>query len=177
MRQFATAAGIATALWLTSGFSRAEEPHWSADLRPGWTILGPSQHATGGLTVSASGRYTGAIGEKWGLHAGAQAAAVGIDTSWHWVGLLAGPEAGAWLRVWQVRGELTAALPMGQLPISSELGIRLRYWVASPGGSLRLQWQPSDGFAFGADAQCLYVRSLPWNGVGCTFGGSGRVAW
>lgn len=172
------AAVVAAALLLTASEARAEgERRWSAEARSGWAVLGPAERPTGGLTLGAAGRYTGRLGETWGWHAGASLEAVGVGDSWHWLGIVGGPEVGTWARIGSARVEATLELPYGQLPTCNDWGLCLRYWGVYPGAALRAAWQPSDAAVLGAELGGLYVDTLGWTGVGWTARAVGALSW
>lgn len=158
----------AALLALASEASAEEDRRWSAEARSGWAVLGPGERPTGGLTLGAAARYSSRVGESWGWHAGASMDAVGVGDSWHWLGIVGGPDAGVWARLDPVRVELTLELPYGQLPVCNDWGLCLRYWGIYPGANVRAAWQPSDAAVLGAELGGLYVDTLGWTGVGWT---------
>ena len=151
---------------LVAGVVQAEEkPTISAEARAGLMVLG-GQRPTGGLTLGAGGRYLQPFGAgPWGVYGGLGAAAVGVGDSWHWLGLLGAPEAGAWWAsgAWHLSAGLE--LPMGQLATCTDWGLCLRSWGVYPEASVRVALR-GESVRLGLEISALWVRTRPWSGAG-----------
>jgi hypothetical protein len=160
-----SAVGLA-ALLLVAAPARAEEkPTLSAEARAGLMLLGGAR-PTGGLALGAGARYLHPFGAgPWGVYGGLGAAAVGVGDSWHWLGLLAAPEAGAWWASgpWHLSAGL--GLPMGQIPTCTDWGLCLRSWGAFPEIAMRGAVR-TESLRIGLEVSALWVETLPWSGAG-----------
>lgn len=141
-----------------------EKPTLSVEARAGWTIMGGGR-STGGLTLGGAVRYVHPIdGGPWGWHAGIGADAVGVGDSWYWLGLVAGPELGAWrdADAWRLSAGLS--LPMGQLATCTDWGLCVRHWGAFPAGAVRGEYR-AESFRLGVEAGAMWVNTLSWSGA------------
>lgn len=164
---------IVAAIILAQEAARAEDK-WSIEARSGWTMLGGAR-PTGGLTLGLAGRYSS--GDRWGWHLGLTADAIGVGGDGHWLGVIAGPEAGLWLRGGSFAGVLSATVPYGRLATCNDWGLCLRYWGIYPGGTCRAQYAPSESFAIGGDVAVLYVNTLGWEGLAVSIRAVGTVSF
>lgn len=145
--------------------SGGEKPTLSTEARAGVTVLG-GQRTTGGLTLGAGARYLHPFGGgPWGVYGGLGAAAVGVGDSWHWLGILASPEAGAWWASgpWHVSAGLES--PAGQLTTCTDWSLCLRSLGLYPGISARIAVR-GESVRIGLELGGTYVNTLPWSGVG-----------
>jgi hypothetical protein len=141
-----------------------EESPLSAEARAGWTFMG-GERSTGGLTLGGAARYSQPFGSgPWGWHAGIGADAVGVGGSWHWLGLTAGPELGAWRNADAWRLSAGLSLPMGQLPTCTDWNLCTRFWGFFPAGGLRASVR-GKGVHLGLEAGAMYVNTLSWTGA------------
>lgn len=154
------------ALLLVAAPARAEEkPTLSVEARAGMILLG-GERPTGGLTLGAGARYLHPFGAgPWGVYGGLGASAVGVGDSWHWMGLLASPEAGAWWASgpWHLSAGL--GLPMGQLPTCTDWGLCLRSWGAFPEVAARVAVR-TETVRLGVEVGGIGYRTLPASGIG-----------
>jgi hypothetical protein len=145
--------------------SAEEKPTLSTEARAGLMVLG-GQRPTGGITLGAGVRYLHPFGAgPWGVYGGLGAAAVGVGDSWHWLGLLASPEAGAWWASGAWHLSAGVGLPAGQLPTCTDWNLCLQSWGLFPEGSIRFAVR-TEAVRLGVEASALWVETLPWSGVG-----------
>ena len=155
---------LTSAIFLLAAPALAEEPVISVEARAGWTTMG-GERTTGGLTLGGAGRYVRPVdGGPWGWHAGVGADAVGVGDSWHWLGILAGPEIGGWRAIDAWRVSVGFSLPMGQLPTCNDSNLCIRYWGAFPAGAGRVEYR-AESFRLGVEAGAMYVNTLGWAGA------------
>src|ERR1041384_1594555 len=120
------------ALLLSPAVARADEkPVLSFEARAGLLVMG-ADRPTGGGTLGAGARYLHPFGEAWGGYAGIGASVVAPNDGWHWMGVLAAPEAGAWRAAgpWDLSAGL--GLPMGQISTCTDWGLCIRSWGLYP---------------------------------------------
>lgn len=156
---------LVSALPAGAAEQRAEKPTLSTEARAGLVVLG-GERTTGGLTLGAGARYLHPFGAgPWGVYGGLGAAAVGVGDSWHWLGLLASPEAGAWWASGPWHVSVGLEVPAGQLATCADWGLCLRSWGLYPGLSGRVAVR-SESVRIGLELGGTYVDTLPWAGVG-----------
>lgn len=158
------AALLCLALLVAPAAAGAEEkPVLSTEARMGLLLMG-ADRPTGGLTLGGGVRYLHPLGEAWGGYAGLGAAAVAPDDGWHWMGVLASPEAGAWRAAGPWHFSAGLGLSAGQLPTCTPWGLCLRSWGLFPEAVARVAYR-AESFRFGIEAGALLVRTLPWEGA------------
>jgi hypothetical protein len=158
------AAIFAALLFVSAPASAEERPVLSFEARAGLTVMG-GDRSTGGLTLGGGVRYLAPIGGgPWGLYGGAAADAVGVGDSWHWLGVLIGPELGGWRAAgpWRISAGIGA--PIGQIPTCTDWDLCLRHWGVFPTGGGRVAYR-AESFQVGLDIRAMYVNTLSWSGA------------
>ena len=122
------------------------------------------QHPTGGWAPTVTARMWWHTSERARASVGLGAAAFGFS-SMHWLGVLAGPEVGSDYRVsgnWRVGAALAADL--GRVPITTNWGYPMRYWVISPRAQTGVSYEAAPGASVSLGIAARYVTTLPWSG-------------
>ncbi len=173
MSRAAFAASVVVALHAGAAAAAEGKTSVSAQARVGGRVLG-TQRATGGVTIGASAHllYPVATSDATSLLAfgGVTGEAIGIQSGWHWAGIVAGPEAGLRLRSGWYDGGIGVGVTYGQLPIVSEMGIPMRWWCLSPHLAVRPIGYRADDFSVALQIDPMYV--VPGSGAFVSWGAS-----
>lgn len=152
-----------------------------ASIQPsvGYTILG-TDSPTGGLSAGLDCQVLWTLDTDLGVKAGLRTDAIGVTGGWYHMGVVAGPQAGAWYQ-WRslyLAGDM--GLLYGQLSTcrtweAAHVRQCMRWWNAWPSARVHVGYRTED-VHIGLDVSGLYLP-LPWGddvGIGLAASGSWR---
>ncbi|WP_434042217.1 MULTISPECIES: hypothetical protein [Sorangium] len=153
-----------------------KERAWSAELGVTHVVLG-DLHPTGGWTPTASARRWWPASERARVSAGVSLAMFDFS-SLHWLGMLAGPEAGLDYRLsesWSA--DLALAVDFGRVPICNNWDLCVRFWGFFPRARVGLTYEASPGVSTSLGLGVRYVNSMAWEGLSWEPVASARFGW
>ncbi|WP_437591477.1 hypothetical protein [Sorangium sp. So ce1000] len=166
----------ATLLFARAAPAEERERPWSIEVGATHVALG-DQHPTGGWSPTIAARRWWPASERARISAGVGASVFDFS-SWHWMAVLVGPEAGGDYRIggsWRAGGSLAA--DMGQIPVCNDWHLCVRHWGLFPRAQAGVTYEASPGVWVGIGLGIRYVNTLSWEGISWEPGATARFGW